>query len=153
MALVLTERSLAAIGAHAREVYPEECCGLIVERGGLEQAVPASNLQNELHREDPVRFPRTAAVAYTMGPEAAPALIGAERGELRLLAVYHSHPDREAYFSAEDRKHACDARGEPIYPQAAQIVVSVRNGEVRAMKAFRWDWHARDYVEEPLGQP
>lgn len=153
MALALSERSLEAMGAHAREAYPEECCGLIVERGGCEEAVRASNTQNELHREDPARFPRTAAVAYTMGPEAAPFLIGSERGELRLLAIYHSHPDREAYFSAEDRRQACGARGEPIYPQAAQIVVSVRNGEVRTVKAFRWDSRARDYLEEPIGPP
>ena len=39
---------------------------------------------------------------------------------------------------------------EPNYPGAAQIVISVRTGEVRATKAFAWDETARDFVEVAL---
>ena len=143
----LNTSSLAALHAHACEAYPDECCGIIIERDGREEIVRVTNVQNELHAQDPDLFPRTAATGYTMGPEAAPILIGSERGELRLLAIYHSHPEREAYFSQEDRKQAFGARGEPIYPQAGYIVLSVRNREVRVTKVFTWDAAARDYVE------
>jgi len=136
--------------AHAREAYPDECCGLIFERDGREDIVRATNIQNELHAQDPDQFPRTAATGYTMGPEAAPVLIRSERGELRLLAIYHSHPERESYFSQEDRRQALGARGEPIYPQAGYIVMSVRDREVRATKVFVWDAAARDYVEAQI---
>ena len=142
--------SLAAMHGHAREAYPEECCGVLFEREGRVQCVRASNVQNALHIQDPAQFPRTAASGYTMGPEAAPILIGSERGELRLLAIYHSHPQREAYFSQEDRRQALGARGEPIYPQAGYIVMSVRNREVRATKVFVWDAASRDYVEAQI---
>ena len=126
---------------------------MIIERDSREETVRVSNVQNELHAEDPRAFPRTAATAYMMGPEAAPVLIRSERGELRLLAIYHSHPERNAYFSRKDRKHAFGRGGEPIYPQAAQIVISVRNRQVRATKAFVWDAAARDYVEAQILSP
>ena len=119
---------------------------MIIERDGRVEIVPVTNIQNELHSQDPDRFPRTAATAYTMGLEAARILIRSERGELALLAIYHSHPEHEAYFSQEDRKQALGARNEPIYPQAGYIVMSVRNREVLATKVFVWDAAARDYV-------
>ncbi len=150
MTFPLSRSSLAALHAHACETYPDECCGMIIERNGREEVVRVTNMQNELHAKDPEQYPRTAAIAYTMGREAAPILIGAERGEVVLRAFYHSHPDHDAYFSAEDRKQAMGGWDEPNYPQAAQIVVSVRAREVRATAAFAWDEAKRDFVEVAL---
>jgi len=135
--------------AHAREVYPDECCGVITERDGREQVVRATNIQDDLHAKDPVQFPRTGRMAYVMGSEAVPVLIAAERGELRLLAFYHSHPDHDAYFSAEDKTQALGGGEEPSYA-APHIVLSVHADAVRAAKAFQWDAAARDFVEIPL---
>ena len=123
MTFTLDGNSLAAMRAHAREAYPDECCGIIIERDRHVEIVRVTNVQNELHAQDPDQFPRTAATGYTMGQEAAPILIRSERGELRLLAIYHSHPEREAYFSQEDRKQAVGARDEPIYPRARYVVM------------------------------
>jgi proteasome lid subunit RPN8/RPN11 len=64
-----------------------------------------------------------------------------------LRAFYHSHPDHEAYFSAEDRKQAFGGLDEPTYPHAYQIVLSVRDAAVAEAKAFAWDAAAREYVE------
>ena len=150
MSLAITQASFDALQAHARETYPEECCGMIIERGGREEVVRVTNEQNKRHAEDPVQFPRTAATAYRMGDEAAPVLIGEGRGELRLRAFYHSHPDHDAYFSAEDRTQAMGGWDEPNYPDAAQIVVSVRERVIKATKAFAWDAGVRDFVEVTL---
>ena len=84
-----------------------------------------------------------------MGPEAVPILVGHDRGELVIRAIYHSHPQHAAYFSAEDKKQAT-VWDEPSYPDATQIVVSVIDGEVRDTKAFRWQEATRDFVEVPL---
>jgi hypothetical protein len=92
MIFLLSPTSLAAIRAHACEAYPDECCGLIVERDGREGVVRVTNIQNELHAQDPGQFPRTAAIAYTMGPEAAPILMGAERGALRRTDITGTKP-------------------------------------------------------------
>jgi len=147
MMLTITTLTLAALHAHAREAYPDECCGMVIERNAGQEAIRVTNVQNALHAQDPAQFPRTARMAYTMGPDAAPLLIAAERGELTLRAFYHSHPDHDAYFSAEDRTQALGGWDEPNYPHAVQIVMSVRDGEVGVTKGFAWDQAARDYLE------
>ncbi len=150
MTVMLTQASLEAMSAHACATYPEECCGMVIERDGQEEVVPVPNIQNALHAQDPEQFPRTAAIAYTMGPEAAPVLLAAERGTVRLRAFYHSHPEHDAYFSAEDRTQALGGWDEPNYPDAAQVVLSVRAGTVRAVKVFAWDPAAGEFVDVAL---
>lgn len=150
MSLTVRQATLDALEAHARAAYPDECCGMMVVRDGREEAVPVTNIQNELHATDPSQFPRTAQTAYTMGAEAAPILMAAERGTLQLRAFYHSHPEHDAYFSEEDRKQAFGGWDEPTYPDTAQVVLSVRNGVVQAVKAFAWDAARRDFAEIPL---
>jgi proteasome lid subunit RPN8/RPN11 len=137
------------IQAEAQKGFPDEACGFIVDRDGARSVVAVTNVQNQKHAEHPDQFPRTAATAYTMGPDAVPILVGHERGTLTIRAIYHSHPQHAAYFSAEDKMQAT-VWDEPSYPDAAQIVVSVIDGAVRDAKAFRWDAGAADFVEVPL---
>jgi proteasome lid subunit RPN8/RPN11 len=144
MEVRLKAASFADIKLHALEAYPNECCGIIIERDGREEVVRVTNLQDDLHAKDPAQFPRTAATAYTMGAEAAPVLLAAERGELCLRAFYHSHPEHDAYFSEEDRKQAFGGWA------AGQIVISVYGREVRNTAAFVWDEQARDFVHADL---
>ena len=106
--------------------------------------VPVSNIQDRLHALDPQQYPRTAATAYSMGAEQLPIVRAHEHGELSIAAVYHSHPQHDAYFSEEDRRNAAPG-GEPMYPRAGQIVVSVYDGKVKAVKAFGWDDQRRDF--------
>ena len=149
MTLSLPTAIFDEMGRHAVDTYPDECCGLLVERGGVLEVVRVTNVQNEKHAEDPAAFPRAAEIAYTMGPEAAPILVGHERGELTLRAFYHSHPQHEAYFSAEDKKQAT-VWDEPSYPDAAQIVISIYDRDVKTIKAFGWSEGERDFVEIDL---
>jgi proteasome lid subunit RPN8/RPN11 len=150
MTLVITQATWEALQARAVATYPEECCGMVVDRNGSEETALVANIQNDLHAQDPGQFPRTARTAYTMGPEAVPILLAAERGELRLRAIYHSHPDHDAYFSAEDRTQALGGWDEPNYPEAAQIVIAVRHGVVQGAKAFAWNAVQRDFTEIAL---
>jgi [CysO sulfur-carrier protein]-S-L-cysteine hydrolase len=148
--LRITAAVEAAMREHAAACYPDEACGMLVERGGALEAVRVTNIQNERHAQDPEHYPRTARIAYSMGPEAVPILLDAERGKLTLVAFFHSHPEHEAYFSEEDKISALGGWDEPNYPDAGQIVFSVREGQVRYAKAFAWDEAARDFVEVPL---
>lgn len=152
-ALRLTEAAVAAVAAHAREAWPEECCGVILGRGRSGREVHRlPNLQNRLHAKDPETFPRDARTAYTMDPEALAAVLEqAERSGLRLQAFYHSHPDHDAYFSDEDKACATPF-GEPTYPDAAQVVVSVMEGAVARMAVYAWDPQAGDFVEAELAR-
>ena len=73
----------------------------------------------------------------------------AEAGGERLKAFYHSHPQHDAYFSAEDKVFACPF-GEPTFPDTAQIVASIYDREVKIIKAFAWSSEKTDFVEVPL---
>ena len=97
----LSKTAFAAVTTHALETYPEECCGVILGGDEVHRLV---NLQNTLHATDPDTFPRDARTAYTVDPkELETVLEQAERRGLAFKALYHSHPDHDAYFSDEDR--------------------------------------------------
>ena len=152
--MILDEQTWTALATHAAEAYPDECCGVIVAApGGEERVMRVRNVQDEMHARDPEHYPRTARIAYTGHPEDLKgALDAAERPGCRLVAFYHSHPDHEAYFSEEDVKQATPF-GEPSYPDALQIVVSVRDRVVKYAKAFAWSAERQTYVEKPLQRP
>ena len=148
--LLLSESTFASITEHARETYPEECCGVILGGHEADEVHRLVNIQNRLHATDPETFPRDARTAYTMDPVALEALL--EHGEHRGLCfkgLYHSHPDHDAYFSDEDRACATPF-GEPTYPDTAQIVISVMAGGIGRVAVYAWDSAAGDFVETTL---
>ncbi|MEX2260768.1 MAG: M67 family metallopeptidase [Bryobacteraceae bacterium] len=101
---------------HARDVYPNECCGAMlgdVNGDGkvvhvalrLENASQGSQRERyELRKEDLEKADRDAS----------------ERG-MKVIGFYHSHPDCDAYFSETDLKNSC--------PWYSFVVLSVRKGE------------------------
>jgi [CysO sulfur-carrier protein]-S-L-cysteine hydrolase len=148
--ILLTQEAWNDISRHSQETFPEECCGVVLSNGAIDQVRRLENLQNKLHLLDPVTYPRTAAIAYAMDPRELEAVLDeAEQAGAKLKAFYHSHPDHEAYFSAEDKAFATPF-GEPTFPDAAQIVVSVYQRAVRAIKAFAWSDESKDFVELPI---
>ena len=148
--LVLSETVFVTIAEHAVEAYPEECCGVILGSTGGDEVHRLENIQNRLHATDPETFPRDARTAYTMDPKELEAVLGQAEGRgLAFKALYHSHPDHDAYFSAEDRACATPF-GEPTYPGAVQIVVSVMSGNVGRVAAYAWDPDVDDFVETTL---
>jgi proteasome lid subunit RPN8/RPN11 len=146
----LTQNVWDDISNHARETFPEECCGVILSGGEANEVHRLKNIQNKLHALDPQTYPRTAAIAYAMDPLELDQVIrqGEAKGQ-KLKAFYHSHPDHDAYFSTEDKAFACPF-GEPTYPEAAQIVISIYNRAVKIIRAFAWSEKDNDFVEIPV---
>jgi adenylyltransferase/sulfurtransferase len=123
---------LEPIFAQARDEYPSECCGLIVEEeGGALARIACDNLQDTMHASDPETFTRTSRTAYFIDAR----LIRRHADQLR--CIYHSHPDHGAYFSDEDQMAAAPF-GEPSFPGVSYLVVSVENGEIADSKMFVW---------------
>ena len=143
--------ALAALRRHAREEYPDECCGVVlVLADGSARALRIRNIQDVMHAKDPEAYPRSARTAYAGHPaDLRTALEQADEPGCRLVAFYHSHPDHDAYFSAEDTAQATPF-GEPSYPDALQVVVSVRDRHIHEIKAFVWSDAGAAYVETPL---
>lgn len=148
--VLMTQETWNEISRHSQETFPEECCGIILSNGMKDQVRRLENIQNKLHALDPATYPRTAAIAYAVDPRELESVIDdADNAGAKLKAFYHSHPDHEAYFSAEDKAFATPF-GEPTFPNAAQIVVSVYNRAVKAIKAFAWSDEKKDFVELPI---
>jgi len=93
--------TLEEIERHARETYPEECCGgLLGERRNgsvlVRRAEPVPNRGTELRQRrytiDPLDYLRLERLAGEAG--------------LSVVGIYHSHPDHPAVPSEFDREHA-----------------------------------------------
>ncbi len=153
--MILTPEELVRVQAQAVAEYPAECCGVLLARGapGSDRLLMACrNIQNELHAKDPERHPRDARTAYFIDPRDL-LTIGRREGEgYRVATIYHSHIDTGAYFSATDRQNAL-INGEPAYPDAVYVVLSVVEGRVVDAVAFVWDPSARDFARTELKKP
>jgi proteasome lid subunit RPN8/RPN11 len=145
--VTLTARAWQEISRHAEACFPDECCGVVISDGANERVQHLENIQNKLHALDPETYPRTAVIAYAMDPKELELVIdNAARDGAKLKAFYHSHPDHDAYFSDEDKVFASPF-GEPTFPNAAQIVVSIYQREVKRLAAFAWSEDQNDFVE------
>ena len=132
---------------HASEEYPAECCGLLTEGADGIHVHPCENIQDSLHAKDPESYPRDSRIAYYIDPQRLFDVVRqAEAAGGRLLGIYHSHVDTEAYFSDEDKQRAM-AWDEPAYPGVAYVVFSVYESEVLGYKCFMWSDGERDFVE------
>jgi proteasome lid subunit RPN8/RPN11 len=141
--------TLGAIDRHAAESYPNECCGAVLADNDGEIVRPITNIQDRLHAENPEKHPRDARTAYFMEPKELYAVLReAEEQRRPLRVLYHSHPDHDAYFSAEDKERAL-AWDEPAYPGVFYLVVSVVGGRVRDHLVVAWDAERRDF--KPVG--
>ncbi len=147
--MIATPEELAEIRGHAEADYPSECCGVILVRAAMERLLlRCRNLQDTLHESDPIAHPRDSRTAYYIDPKDLLQIGRHEAQGYRVAAIYHSHCDAGAYFSETDRRNAL-LGGEPAYPDARYIVVSVVSGRSAAAGAFHWDAGRRDFL--PVG--
>src|SRR5207237_1355959 len=93
---------------------------------------------------------RTARNAYYMDPIDALKLNRLADEGFAFGVIYHSHPNAGAYFSETDRGQAL-IRGEPAYPGAVYVVVSVVGSEVKALAAYRWNVERRVFERADAG--
>ena len=126
-----------AIRAHARETYPEECCGALL--GSIEEGRArvariermANAREDERRRRyaiDPLEYLRTEKLAEAQG--------------LALIGFYHSHPDHPAAPSVYDREHAL--------PFFHYLVLAVASGEPGELTAWVLSDDRGTFENEPL---
>jgi len=139
---------LAEIYAHARETFPDECCGWLRGDANTRTVTRARRAHNAY---DPAAHPtqdaRSAETAYVI---AGPDLLELTRtldGDEPPLVIYHSHPNGRAYFSDTDQTVARDPWGAgPMYP-VQQLVIGIDAERVVEAKLFDWDPSADAFVE------
>ena len=144
----ISQNNLEQIRNHALEEYPSECCGIIAGLVDTEKddvLFRCTNIQNKLHEMDPETYPRDAKTAYNIDPRELFKVFNEIKLKGMILKIfYHSHPDHEAYFSDEDKKMAL-FDGEPTYPDAKHLVVSVYNNIVNDEAWFGWSAKTRSF--------
>jgi proteasome lid subunit RPN8/RPN11 len=117
--LRVSPATLKTIADHAAEGYPEEVCGLLVgqlEGSGSVRAVA------EAHRVANTRADRRSD-RFELDPKSHLRIQKAARqAGLRIVGVYHSHPDAEAIPSETDLARARDIWGEG--PSWSYLIVS-----------------------------
>ena len=137
----------AAIYAHARGAFPDECCGYLCGPAGgdaVELAVACRNAQAD--GDHPVAPARGADTGFVIA--GAELLQFARRfdGAQPPRIVYHSHTHGRAYFSDVDRAVAAG----PAYPVQHLVVgVIAEPPGCRVVEAaqFAWSIDAGDHVE------
>lgn len=108
---------------HARQEYPNECCGLLAGRG--------ARVERVFRGQNADRSPYT----YRLDPrEQLGFFKEMDADGLELLGIYHSHTQSPAYPSRTDVAKA-------FYPDAVYVIVSLRDGSQAVgpleMRAFR----------------
>ena len=85
--------SLEAIFAHARESYPDECCGWIT---GDKDSNTASGVRRAVNAYEPEAHPtakdRSSQTAFVISDSDLLDLARTLDDDVRPLIIYHSHP-------------------------------------------------------------
>ena len=154
---LLPRELMLEVFQHARECYPEECCGLLI--GPLAAApshfVRCTNVQSRRRAQGESELDARHAFWIDEGELLGALRSAEERGE-ELRVVYHSHVDTPAYLSHTDLQGALTPDGLPLWPGVAHLVVSVREDGVREAALFAWDPELKRFlgrrVEETGGE-
>jgi len=123
LSLTVPRAQIDEMIAHAREMAPDECCGILLGNGGV---VTRSRRVANVHDERARRYTMDPLEVINADREAQ------ERGE-EFVAFYHSHPGSQAYPSETDIDNAVESEWtEPYY-----VVVSLAEKTRPVVRAFR----------------
>jgi proteasome lid subunit RPN8/RPN11 len=123
--------------AHARQTYPNECCGAMLgstdgERKTVRIALPLENA-----------FAGARAARYELRPaDLLAADKAARERHMDLIGIYHSHPDCDAYFSKTDLQNSC--------PWYSFVVLSIQNGEFHHANSWLPNFDQTEAAREEL---
>ena len=127
----------AAMVAHARETYPNECCGAML--GTVDDDTKIVRESMRLRNS----FEGAQAARYELRPEDLLAADKAARErKMELIGIYHSHPDCDAYFSQTDLKNSC--------PWYSFVVLSIRQGEFDHANSWLPNFDQTEAAKEDL---
>jgi proteasome lid subunit RPN8/RPN11 len=116
--ITITRKIVEEIEKYAREEYPRECCGMLA---GRENAITKLFKIKNIARSDD---------EYELDPlEQVKAFEEIDRLSLKLIGVYHSHPDHPCYPSALDIRQA-------FYPDTAYFIISLSDAPHSRLRAF-----------------
>ncbi len=138
MLLEIHAQALREIHAHAERVYPEEGVGLLLgkndgERRHVVSILPLSNVREQASRRN----------RYLLTPQDyLRAEQEAERRNLEVLGVFHSHPDHPNQPSSYDLEWAL--------PGFSYLITSVWSARAMESRSWRLKGDRSGFIEETL---
>jgi proteasome lid subunit RPN8/RPN11 len=134
--MVFTASAWSALREQAETAYPFEGCGLLLGPYAAEKRVErVVRLENKLREEGRGRFD------FTFSPqEFAQAQLAAERENLDIVGIYHTHPDHPPRPSATDAS-------QPMLAGWINVIASVHGGTFKEAKAWWRETDADPFVE------
>jgi proteasome lid subunit RPN8/RPN11 len=131
----------AAMVAHAREAYPNECCGAMLGVTGGDGTDGGKAVRVAMRLEN--SFAGAQAARYELRPEDLLAADKAARERsMDLIGIYHSHPDCDAYFSKTDLQNSC--------PWYSFVVLSIQKGEFHHANSWLPNFDQTEAAKEEL---
>lgn len=127
---------VAAIGRHARESFPEECCGFLIGQAKEPRRIVEARRAKNVAEENRGRRYRVDPLELLHADEDARAR------RLDLIGIYHSHPNHPAIPSEYDTAQAAS--------WYTYIIQGVVEREPRELTAWRFDETARRFEREDL---
>ena len=125
---------------HASSTYPEECCGLLV--GKLLEGNAVKKVMY-VRAVDNVSEKSVRSHSYTIDPKEYLSIeIEAEKSDLEVIGVFHSHPNAAASPSAIDRNYA--------WPGLSYVVIGVREGKSVEVASWTIEKLGGDFHEERI---
>jgi len=131
--MLIPEKILEKCHSYGMRDYPEETCGFIVGKKdvpeSLEEIYPMKNIMNDMHHENPKKFPLTGKNGFMIAPLEQIKLerILSKKNQ-KIKIIYHSHPDVGAYFSTKDKEDAL-WNGKERFPGISFLVCATNQGK------------------------
>jgi len=125
------------IHSSGEEAYPEEGAGFLLGTDGKVRHVarvwPLPNIRERAARQN----------RYQISPQDyLEGELEAERSNLALIGIFHSHPDHPNEPSEYDREWA--------QPYFSYVITSVKKGKAVASRSWRLTEDRSSFVEEPI---
>jgi proteasome lid subunit RPN8/RPN11 len=144
---------LARLVALAEADPEREVCGFVVGRGEALEVWPVPNVADRYRKLEPDQYPASSRESYLMDPVEQFRIhreLARSGGEI--VAIWHSHVEVGAYFSAKDRADAL-IDGAQVVPAAEYLVLGVKGGRVTEVRRFRFEGGAFLEGEAELALP
>ena len=111
---------------HARNEYPNECCGILLGRtNGADKTISLIYCVRNTAAAD-------RRTHFCIDPtEILRAEMYAQQNDLETVGFYHSHPDSDAIASSEDIRY--------MIPGYSYPIISVKSGQAAEIRCYKKD--------------
>ncbi len=141
MSLTISQALYEQLRAHGEEIYPNECCGIMLGRADGDALTVTQLLRAGNTRTD------SAHNRYHIAPQ---ELIAAQREGrkqgLDIVGFYHSHPDHPAQYSITDFEEA-------HWFGCAYVITAIAHGKATLTNSFLLTGTGEDdkaFVDQPI---